>query len=138
MANPLRVLGSVIAIVLATTSCQVAPTEISTETSSAAGFYGLVSVNDTLLPRIINADSAGRLEIVSDTIVLVADGRWADITHYRDTEGTSVTFLDQVIAGRFEVSNKTVFFQSNSNSFTGALDGGTLTINLGAKAVYKR
>lgn len=138
MRHPCRVPVSVIAAVIAITSCQTAPTEVSAETSAAAGFYALFSVNDTLLPRVVSADSVGRLEIMSDTIVLVADGRWADITHYRDTEGSIVTLIDNVIAGRFEVNNKTVLFHSTSNDFSGTLDGGTLTINLGAKAVYKR
>lgn len=130
-----------IGAVLAVTSCDsTTPTRtVTPETAAAEGFYALVSVNDTLLPRVLRTDTNYRLEIVSDTMVLVADGRWADVTHYREVDGTIETVAQNSIAGTFSVNQGTVTFTSSSgNGFTGLLENGTLTINLGSKAVYKK
>jgi hypothetical protein len=127
--------------VLAVTSCDsTTPTQsASAETAAAEGFYVLVSVNDTLLPRVLHTETNYRLEIVSDTMVLVADGRWADITHYREIDGTTETLAQNSISGTFSVNQGTVTFTSSSgNGFNGLLANETLTINLGSKAIYKK
>jgi len=139
--TPIRSLGLLLGAVLAVTSCDSStPTRsVTPETAAAEGFYALVSVNDTLLPRVLQAATNYRLEIVSDTIVLVADGRWADVTHYREVDGVNVTLAQNSIVGTFSVNQTVVTFVSSSgNAFGGILENGTLTINLSAKAVYKK
>jgi hypothetical protein len=137
--TPIRSLALVVGGVLAITSCQTNPTAVSAQTAAAAGFYALVTVNDTALPRTLRTGTNYLLEITSDTIVLVSDGRWADVTHYRETDGTNVTLIGNAIAGTFDVNQTIVAFKSTTGgSFTGVLENGTLTINLGSKAVYKK
>ena len=129
----------VVAAVVAVTSCQTNPTEVSAQTAAAAGFYALVTVNDSVLPRTLRTGTDYLLEITSDTIVLVNDGRWADVTHYRETDGAIVTLIGNAIAGTFDVNANNVSFRSTTGgSFSGVLENGTLTINLGSKAVYKK
>jgi hypothetical protein len=137
----IRSLALLLGAVVVVTSCDSTPTStaVSAETAAAEGFYALVSVNDTLLPRVLQTETNYRLEIVSDTIVLVADGRWADVTHYREVDGTTITLAQNPIAGTFNVNQGNVTFTSTSgNAFNGVLESGTLTISLGSKAVYKK
>jgi hypothetical protein len=132
-------LVALVAGVVAITSCQTNPTAVSAQTAAAAGFYTLVTVNDTVLPRTLRTGTDYLLEITSDTIVLVNDGRWADVTHYRETAGATVTLIGNAIAGTFDVNANNVTFKSATGSaFSGVLENGTLTINLGSKAVYRK
>ncbi|MEO8334520.1 MAG: hypothetical protein ABI664_06085 [bacterium] len=127
--------------VLVVVSCDPTPTmrTVTPETAAAEGFYALESVNDTVLPRVVRTDTDYRLEIVSDTIVLVADGRWADVTHYREVDGVNVTLAQNSISGAFTVNQMAITFTSTGGTpFAGVLDNGTLTINLGSKAVYRK
>jgi hypothetical protein len=139
--TPIRSLALLFAAVLAVTSCDstTLTRSVTPETAAAEGFYALVSVNDTVLPRVLQTATNYRLEIVSDTMVLVADGRWADVTHYREVDGANVTLAQNSISGTFSVSQTVVTFTSSSgNGFGGILENGTLTITLSAKAVYKK
>jgi hypothetical protein len=137
--HPIRSLVLVVGAVVAITSCQTNPTAVSAQTAAAAGRYALVTVNDTALPRTLRTDTNYLLEITSDTIVLVNDGRWADVTYFRETDGSIVTVLGSAIAGTFEVNATDVTFKSTTGgAFSGVLENGTLTINLGSKAVYKK
>jgi hypothetical protein len=137
--TPARSLALVVVSVLAITSCQTNPAAPSAQTAAAAGSYALVTVNDTVLPRTVRTATDYLLEITSDTIVLVSDGRWADVTYYRETDGTTVTLIGNAISGTFDVDQTNVTFKSNGGgSFSGVLVDGTLTINLGSKAVYKK
>jgi len=138
--RPLRSLALVIGAVLVVTSCDNATTRVvGPQTAAAEGFYALMSVNDTVLPRTLQKGTNYLLEIVSDTIVLVADGRWSDVTHYREVDGTTITLAQSAIGGTFDVNQTTITFSSpGSDGFTGVLENGTITLNLGSKAVYKK
>lgn len=113
-------------------------TAVSNQTANAAGRYGLTTVNDSLLPRTIQASANYRLEITSDTIVLNADGTWADGTLYRETRTDTVSTFTNFIGGSFDVLAGVVTFRSNSGAFEGTLSGNTLTINGAARAVYRK
>ena len=119
-------------------ACADSPTKVSQETSAAAGRYGLTTVNDTVLPRTIQTSTNYQLEITSDTMVLNADGTWADGTLYRETTGDVVNNFTNFIGGNFSVSNGVVSFRSNSGAFEGVVSGSTLTINGAAKAIYRK
>ncbi|MEO5816494.1 MAG: hypothetical protein ABIT20_14570 [Gemmatimonadaceae bacterium] len=137
--TPVRSLALVVGGVLAITSCQANPAAPGAQTAAAAGFYSLVTVNDTALPRTLRTATDYLLEITSDTIVLASDGRWADVTHYRETDGSTVTLIGNAISGTFDVDQGNVTFKSTGGgAFAGVLVDGTLTINLGSKAVYKK
>ena len=113
-------------------------TRVSDQVVNAAGRYGLTTVNDTVLPRTIQTRTNYTLEITSDTIVLNADGTWADGTLYRETTGDIVATFSNFIGGSFDVVGGVVSFHSNSGGFEGTLSGNTLTINGAAKAVYRK
>ena len=96
-------------------------------------------MNDTLLPRTVVTRTDYLLEIVNDTIALASNGQWADVTVYRETNAGAVGFFGDVIGGTFDVSGGVATFHSTGgDNFTGALSGGTLTITIGAKAVYRK
>ena len=139
LPTPSRALVLIAGTALAVTSCQSNPNAPSAQTVAAEGYYALISVNDTVLPRTVRTATNYTLEIVSDTIALVGDGRWADVTHYRETDGPTVNLVGGVLTGTFDVSQKNVSFNSTTGgTFTGVLENGTLTINLGATAVYRK
>jgi hypothetical protein len=50
-----------------------------------------------------------------------------------------VNLIGNAISGTFDVNQATVSFKSTTGgTFTGVLENGTLTINLGARAVYRK
>ena len=72
---------------LAVTAAALTACRDSTAPASVAGTYVLQSVNGTALPVVTLADPLGRF-VDADTLVLKADGTWADLTS-GDAGGTA-------------------------------------------------
>ena len=120
--TPLPTMMAAVTGVLVITACQGASTVPNT--SGVAGYYSLVTVNDTALPRIVAKDAQGVSEIVGDTIALSPTGTWADLTVYSETFGPNVSTTQNIITGSFTLGSDstTLFFRSsNGDSFTGSL-----------------
>ena len=106
-------------------------------TTAVAGAYGLVTVNDTLLPRTVQSSTNYLLQIVNDTIELSTVGTWADLTNYVETSGSTINYPFNLIFGTFTVSGNTLsFITSNGNQFTGTVAGNSLHITGTTRAVY--
>jgi hypothetical protein len=133
-------IGAGIVVLAVALACDQATTGPSQEIVQSAGRYGLTTVNDSMLPRTVQTRTNYTLEITSDTIVLNADGSWADGTNYRETDAGVVRTSVNYIGGNFSVSpSGEVTFHSGAGNFSGTLSGNTLTIQgTTAKAVYRK
>ena len=110
-------------------------------TSGHTGTYTLRTVNDQALPATVGTENNVRLDIVSGSVILLANGSFRDSTEYRLVSGsTSVTESD-VFAGTYTRNGGVVQFTVDSGgaytmSFTG---GTTLTQTLeGVVLVYRK
>jgi hypothetical protein len=128
-------LAAALAMVLAVVACQDAST--APDTSTLAGYYTLVTVNDSALPRTVERDSAYLLQIVADTFALSPFGTWADLTIYAETSGGVTTPNQSLTSGNFTVSGTTLNFTSFSgDKFAGTVTNGALVIRGTATALY--
>jgi hypothetical protein len=136
----MRTGATLAAVVIMAMACGDGTTPLSPDVVKASGRYGLTTVNDSVLPRTVQTRTNYTLEITSDTIVLNADGSWADGTNYRETDAGVVRTSVNYIGGNFTVSSTgAVAFHSNAGTFSGTLNGNTLTVEgPTAKAVYRK
>ena len=122
---------------LVISACQSSSDAVSPNTTAVAGSYGLLTVNDSTLPRTVNASTNYLLQIVNDTIQLSTVGTWADLTNYVETSGTTINFPFNLIFGTFTVSGTTInFTTSTGNTFAGTVAGNSLQIVGTARALY--
>jgi len=122
---------------LVISACQSSSDAVSPNTTAVAGSYGLLTVNDSTLPRTVNASTNYLLQIVNDTIQLSTVGTWADLTNYVETSGTTINFPFNLIFGTFTVSGTTInFTTSKGNTFAGTVAGNSLQIVGTSRALY--
>jgi hypothetical protein len=65
------------------------------------GVYTLQTVNGATLPWFAGEFDAIRVDVVSGSVTLLADGTFTDKTTFRLTEGTVVTTEDDIYTGTF-------------------------------------
>jgi hypothetical protein len=137
----MRKLLTVLLAVAAIGACNASTDVLSSDDrTSAAGNYGLVSVNDTLLPYPLLAGTGHVLELTADTVFMNVNGAFLDITRYRDTNLGVITPLSDSLGGAWRLNGSTVTFNGvNGSQFTATLSGRQMRINgSGLVTVYSK
>lgn len=107
--------------------------------SSLAGTWNLSTVNGSPLPFVVQASSP-KIELLSDQIVVSANGTFTESTVARFTDGTTVSTTTIPDAGTYTLNGTAaVFTFSDGSSGTATVSGNTFTVASGGYSqVYRK
>lgn len=107
--------------------------------ASIAGVWNLSTINGSPLPFVLQA-SAPKIEIMSDQLVVSANGTFTESTVARVTDGATVSTTTIPDAGTYTLNGTAATFTfSDGSSGTGTLSGNTFTVASGGfSQVYKK
>jgi len=95
--------------------------------TSIAGTWNLTTVNGAALPFVLQASP--KIEILSDQIVILANGTFTQSTQARLTNGTTITTQTIPDGGTYSLNGTAATFVfSDGSSGTATVSGSTLTI----------
>jgi hypothetical protein len=117
-----------------------APTPTSlADNSFVIGTWNLTTVNGAALPYIVRAEDP-LVEIVSDRLVLLADGTFTQLLRFRATNSGAILTQDRPDAGRYSFTGMVATFRFNDQTGgTGTVLGDSLTVaGTGTPFVYIR
>jgi hypothetical protein len=117
-----------------------APTPTSlADNSLVIGTWNLTTVDGVALPHIVQAEDP-LVEILSDRLVLLADGRFTELLRFRVTESGAILTQSRPDAGRYSFNGTVATFTFNDQTRgTGTVLGGSLTVaGTGTPFVYMR
>jgi hypothetical protein len=111
--------------------------------ASAVGTWNLQTVDNAPLPYtlLFVANPLYKLEILSDTFLVRADGSYTETFTERETDGTTVTTTSDNDTGTWVQNNAalTITSSSDQSAVSGAISGNTITVNTqGLVLVFKR
>ena len=100
--------------------------------SGHAGTYTLRTVNGSNVPftmvSIVVGGSVYKLEVLSGSITLNADGTFSQTATFRETDGTDVTTESYPTSGTYTLSGTALTLNSSDGeSLGGSLSGGAIT-----------
>jgi hypothetical protein len=106
--------------------------------SSVAGTWNLTTVNGSALPYTLQPTP--KIEILSDQLVVSANGTFTESTQIRFTNGTTVTTETIPDAGTYSLNGTSATFIYNDGSTgAGTISGNTLTVAApGLSLVYQK
>jgi hypothetical protein len=110
---------------------------------SIAGTYSLQTLNGVPLPVVIDNSGNPTTELVSEQIVLEADGSYHGVTRYRDTYfGQTPQLVDDPFNGFWTLSGNQIALtdvQFPNDPLYGTITNNRLTLDyVGVTAVYQR
>ena len=117
-----------------------APTPTSlADNSFVIGTWNLTTVNGAALPYIARAEDP-LIELVSDRLVLLADGTFTELLRVRVTDSVAVLTQSRPYAGRYSFTGTVATFRFNDQTGgTGTVLGDSLTVaGTGTPFVYVR
>ena len=117
-----------------------APTPTSlADNSFVIGTRNLTTVNGAVLPYIARAEDP-LIELVSDRLVLLADGTFTELLRFRVTNSGAIRTQSRPDAGRYSFTGTVATFRFNDQTGgTGTVLGDSLTIaGTGTPFVYIR
>ncbi len=136
-----RVLVLALSIVLGLTA--TACSDSTGPGASLAGAYTLQTINGAPLPVYINNSGNPSTEVVSERIVINADGSYSGVTRYRDTYlGQQPVLVDSPFTGYWTLSGSEIVL--TETDFPNDPTYGTISSNqmvlsvFGTSAVYIR
>jgi hypothetical protein len=114
------------------------PTPLA-DNSFVIGTWNLTTVNGVALPHIVQAADP-LVEIVSDRLVLLADGTFTELLRFRVTDSGAIRTQSRPDAGRYSFDGSVATFTFNDQTGgTGTVLGGSLTVaGTGTPFVYMR
>ena len=106
--------------------------------SSVAGTWNLTTVNGSPLPFTIQ--TTPKIEVVSDQLVVSANGTFTESTQTRTTNGTTVTNQTIPDGGTYSLNGTAATFIFNDGTTgAGTISSTTLTVALpGLSLVYQK
>ena len=139
LPQPIR-MRKLITVVVAMIAIMACGSATGPDLTTYAGNYALRSVNDTLLPYVVDKQANYLLEITTDTIYVAVKGTFVDVTHYRRTNAAVIDFPADSLRGAWAISGSTMTFRAVSGEvFNATLSGSTITVvGSGARAVYSK
>jgi len=107
--------------------------------TSIAGTYNLSTVNGAALPYILQAANP-KVEIISDQIVIAANGTFTQSTSARITQGTTISTSTIPDNGTYSLNGTAAtFIFSDGSTGTATVSNNTLTIaETGISLVYTK
>jgi hypothetical protein len=114
------------------------PTPVA-DNSFVIGTWNLTTVDGVALPYIVQAEDP-LVEIVSDRLVLLADGTFTELLRFRVTDGGAILTQSRPDAGRYSFKGSVATFTFNDQTGgTGTVLGESLTVaGTGTPFVYTR
>ena len=95
--------------------------------NAVSGTWNLVTVNSVPLPFVMQ--STPRIELVSEQLVVSANGTFTQASQVRTTSGTTVSTQTVSTAGTYALSGTTATFIFNDGTTgAGTVSGTTLTV----------
>jgi hypothetical protein len=106
--------------------------------TSIAGTWNLTTVNGAALPFVLQASP--KIEILSDQIVILANGSFTQSTQARLTNGTTITTQTIPDAGTYTLNGTAATFTfTDGGSETATVSGNSMTIaETGLSLVYNK
>lgn len=107
--------------------------------ASLAGVWNLSTINGSPLPYVLQA-SGPKIELLSDQIVVSANGTFSESTVARATDGGTVSTTTIPDAGTYTLNGTAATFTfSDGSSGTATVSGNTFTVAAGGYSqVYKK
>ena len=105
------------------------------------GTWRLETVNGQSLPFILEQDATRKVELIGETVTLLASGRQTMVTSFRVTESGSVFTESIPASGDYTVDGSTLLltFDTDEDRYTAIVNGDTMTIDdIGLRFVYRR
>jgi len=108
--------------------------------ASLAGTWSLHDINGALLPFVLSQTGTSKTEILSDTVVATAAGRYTQTTQLRTTANGVATTSSVSDAGTYTLNGSAVLVRSGDGStVNGTVTASTFTIAAGGVAFeYRR
>jgi len=106
--------------------------------TSIAGTWNLTTVNGAALPFVLQASP--KIEILSDQIVILANGSFTQSTQARLTNGTTITTQTIPDAGTYTLNGTAATFTfTDGGSETATVSGNSMTIaETGLSLMYNK
>jgi len=105
-------------------------TSLAPSQASIAGAWNLASIDGLDLPYVAQAANP-KIEVVSDQLLVDADGTFTESAQLRYTDGSTVTMRPYADSGTYMVSGTTASFGwSNGSIGTAKISGRTITVDL--------
>jgi Lipocalin-like domain len=106
--------------------------------TSIAGTWNLTTVNGAALPFVLQASP--KIEILSDQIVILANGTFTQSTQARLTNGTTITTQTIPDGGTYSLNGTAATFTfTDGGSETATVSGNSMTIaETGLSLVYNK
>jgi hypothetical protein len=118
-----------------------APTQALLDTSGSVliGTWNLTTVNGAALPLVLQ-DMNPKIELMSDRLVLTADGKFTQTMTARFSDGVSEMTQDYPYNGTYSLSGTSALFKfTDGTSGSGAFSGNTISVGgSGTTFVYQR
>lgn len=108
--------------------------------ASVAGTWNLQTVNGSALPFTLSAASP-KIELLSSSVNVTANGTWTSTTQTRTTIGTQATTASSTQSGTYTLSGSAVSIRSTDGTTVqaGTVSGNTLTLaQTGLTFVYQK
>jgi hypothetical protein len=117
--------------------CDSGDTTVPTQ-NAVSGTWNLTTVNGSPLPFTIQ--STPKIEVVSDQLVVSANGTFTESTQTRTTNGTTITTQTIPDAGTYSLNGTAATFIFNDGTTgAGTVSGNTLTVAMtGVSLVYQK
>jgi hypothetical protein len=106
--------------------------------ASVVGMWNLTTVNGAVLPFTIQ--STPKIEVLSDQLVVSANGTFTEATQTRTTNGTTVTLETVPDGGTYSLNGTAVtFIFTDGSTGAGTVSGTTLIVAFpGVSLVYQK
>jgi hypothetical protein len=125
MRRMLATVSTVAAVLLA--GCDSEATTVSTGGNAVSGTWNLTTVNGAALPFVIQ--STPKIELVSEQLLVSANGTFTQASQVRTTSGTTVSTQTLSSGGTYTLSGTTASFIFNDGTTgAGTVSGNSLTV----------
>lgn len=105
------------------------------------GIWRLETVSGQSLPFLLEPNGTAKIELIGETVELLASGRQTMVTSFRVTDGGTV-FTENIPApGNYTVngSTLTLTFDNDQDVYTATVNGDLMTMqDIGLTFVYRR
>lgn len=125
-------------IALALAAIAVGCNDSTSPNNNPVGTWKLATFNGSAMPALYYEDSQSQVFIQSATLNVNNDGTFAEIISWRAVSGTQESSGTDVDGGTWTMASNTITFNGNSQTYTGTLQGSTITETGGDTWVYRR
>ncbi len=123
---------------LALAAFAVGCSDSTSPNNNPVGTWKLATFNGSAMPALYYQDTQSQVYIESATLNINNDGTFAEIVAWHAIAGTQESSGTDVDGGTWSMTSNTITFDGNAQSYTGTLEGSTITETGGDTWVYRR